>query len=449
MPGGPSLRESQTIRSGHPAGTVIRCGLRDTLLAGVPISAVFFFAHALDGERLAEGLARALHHVPVFGGRLRTRDGSLEIVCDDTGIPMTTYDVDETLGEAIVRVTLPSSGFVEHIDGQREDGAGPPLLTVRLSRLADGGTALGCSWHHGVGDMHTFALFMRTWSACVEGTAPPEVRVLEDLDAYLDKMLPPEDAGAPAFRLPDSEEAAGLRREIDGALHFNRLVQIYFTDAEIDRMRQEFSAAAGRRLSKHDVLTGHLAATIRQLDADTAERKLTMPVNIRRRLDIPAAVVGNLVEDLQLACAGGATAAAIAASVRAAIDDFPRSHLRFRASWAFLEAVGRDRFGDCFPYGFDPPGRAVIVTNWSGFGAYDVTFGGQRPALVSPTTKLPLPWMCWLIEGFGGSGYLSTVILPSRLSARLRGPDGNAVLHRFREPGEPLPALAGAVRKLA
>ena len=47
----------------------------------------------------------------------------------------------------------------------------------------------------------------------------------------------------------------------------------------------------------------------------------------------------------------------------------------------------------------------------------------------------------WLIEGFGGCGYLATVILPSRLSARLRGPDGGAVLHRFREPSDPLPAL--------
>lgn len=419
------------------------------MLANVPVSVVFFFEHALDSERLAEGLARTLHHVPVFGGRMRTRDELLEIVCDDVGVPMTTYDVEETIGEAIGRVMLPSSGFVEHIDGSREQDGGHPLLTVRLSRLADGGTVLGCSWHHGVGDMHTLALFLRAWSAHVEGAAPPEVRVVNDLDAYLDKILPPQDAGLPAFRLPDPEEAAGLRREIDGALRFNRPVQIYFTDAEIDRMQRALSAAAGRRLSKHDVLSGHLAAAIRQLDADTAQRKLTMPVNIRQRLDIPTAIVGNLVEDVQVGCAGGAAAAAIAADVRATIDDFPGSHLRFRASWAFLEAVGRARFGDCFPYGFDPPSRTFIVTNWSRFGAYDITFGGQRPALVSPTTRLPLPWMCWLIEGFGGSGYVATVILPSRLTARLRGPVGSAILHQFREPGDPLPALAGAVRKLA
>jgi hypothetical protein len=445
MAGVPRLRESRTIRSGHPAGTVIRSGLRDTMLADVPVSAVFFYERALDGERLADGLARALHHVPVFGGHTRTRDERLEIVCDDAGVPMTTFDVDETIGEAIGRVMLPSSGFVEHVDS----GAGYPLLTVRLSQLADGGSVLGCSWHHGVGDMHTLALFLRAWSAFVEGTAPPEVCALEDLDAYLDKMLPPEDAGASGFRLPDAEEAAVLGREIDGALRLNRPVQIYFADAEIDRMRQALSAAAGRRLSRHDVLSGHLAAAIRELDGDTAERNLVMPVNIRRRLDIPDAIVGNLVEDLQVGCAGGASGAAIAAGIRAAIDDFSRSHLRFRASWAFLEGIGRDRFGDCFPYGFDPAGRAMVVTNWSRFGAYDVTFGGQRPAFVSPSTKLPLPWVCWLIEGFGGSGCIATVILPSRLSARLRGAEGSALLHRFREPGDALPELAGAVRKLA
>jgi hypothetical protein len=319
---------------------------------------------------------------------------------------------------------------------------------VQLSRLAGGAAALGCSWHHAVGDMHSFMLLMRAWSAFVEGTPPPEVSIVEDPDAYLDKMLPPEDSGRPAFRRPDAAEAAGLRREIEGALRLNRPVQIYFTAAEVDRMRQDFTAAAGRRLSTNDILCGHLASTVRGLDGDTADRRLTLPVNIRGRFDIPGTIVGNLLGELHLPCAGGAAPATIAADLRAAVEDFPRTQLGFRASWAFLEAIGRSRFDECFPAAFDPLTRSFMVTNWARFGVYDIAFGGHRPAFFSPTTALPLPWMCWVVEGFDGEGHLATVILPAALSTRLRGPAGTAALHRFREPGDALPALAGTVRKL-
>jgi hypothetical protein len=444
------LRESRTIHAGHAPGTVVRCGLTDTMLADIPVSVVFFFERELDESRIADGLASALRRVPVFGGRLRTcADGTLEIVCSDAGVPMAGYDVDGTLGDAIGRAAMPGSGFVDHVAAVSARTGGDPLLTVRLTRLADGSTVVGCSWHHAVGDMQSFLVLMRVWSAYAEGTEPDDVLVVDDRDAYLDDALPARDSGLPGFRLPSDEEAAVLRREIAVATRANRTVQVYLGPAEVGRMRQKFSADAGRALSVNDVLCAHLVTTIRSLDDDAEDRFLAIPVNVRRLLELPATVVGNLLGEIHLWCAGGGTPQALAADIRAAVGDFVGSHLNFRANQAFLAAVGRSRFRDCVPIGFDPARKTVTVSNWSRFGAYDITFDGHHPVLFGPAANLQLPWVSWLVEGFHGNGFLYTVVLPAKLAARLRGEAGREALHGYREPGDPLPALAGEVRKLA
>ena len=93
------------VRAGAAPGTVVRCGLTDTMLADVPVSLVLFFERELDVERLADGLAKALDRVPVFAGRLRTMaDRRLEIVCVDEGVPFSVYDVAE-------RSVTPSAGL--------------------------------------------------------------------------------------------------------------------------------------------------------------------------------------------------------------------------------------------------------------------------------------------------------------------------------------------------
>ncbi|MEV7026957.1 hypothetical protein, partial [Kitasatospora sp. NPDC093558] len=75
-------------------------------------------------------------------------------------------------------------------------------------------------------------------------------------------------------------------------------------------------------------------------------------------------------------------------------------------------------------------------------------FQGERPVYVSPAANYPLPWVCWTVEGFRGTGFLVTVVVPARLAARLRGAEGRAALHRFRDPADELPSPAAAVPRV-
>ncbi|MFJ7244844.1 acyltransferase [Kitasatospora sp. NPDC098652] len=444
----PQPRSSRTVRAGRADGRVLSLGLMDTMLADLAVSVVLCFDRPLDEDRLAAGLALALERVPVFAGRLRTEDGALRAVCDDSGVPLAVCTVDGTLAEAMGRVVAAGSGLVDPVDAVAARTGGAPLFTVRLTRTADGGTVLGCSWHHAIGDLHSFVLLLRIWSAAVAGEPLPEAELVDDQDALLDAVLPAEDCGRPGFRLPGPAEAAQLAREIAAGPRANRTVQIAFTEAEVDRMREEFGAAAGRRLSAGDVLCAHVLATLRELDGDLAERMLTVPVNARRWLGLSPALVGNLLSEVHVPHRPKDGPAVLAAALRTAVEEFPTAHLNLRSNLDFLAGLGRSRLGECVPLGFDPQQRRFSFSNWSRFGAYRVSFQDCFPVLVSPAANYPLPWVSWTIEGYRGEGWLSTVVLPARLAARVRGADGRAALHRFRAAGDELPASAAVLPKV-
>src|SRR6185312_7665291 len=307
-----------------------------------------------------------------------------------------------------------------------------------------GAAVLGCSWQHAVGDLSTFLLLMQAWSAAVEGGRLPEPVLVTDPEAYLDEVLPPEDSGVPLFRLAAAAEAEQLNQAVAQATRANRTVQVYFADAELARLRDEFNARASRRLSVNDCICAHLVGALRELTGDTEGRRLCLPVNIRPRLGLPEGVIGNLVNEISLDYpAGPLDPVELAVRVRDAVDDFVRSHLAVRANRTFLASIGPARFAECVPAGFDPIRQTMMLTSWTKAGMYNVPFGGQRPVLASPLANLQLPWIGWLLEGFDGTGLLLTIALPARLAARLRTPDGAAVLHRFRQPDDELPELAG------
>lgn len=446
---GPRLADARTVRAGQPSDLVVECGLLDVSLADLPTSVVFFYPHRLDVDRLADGLAVALARLPVFGGRLRTDGERLLIVCDDSGVPLDTYQVDEDLPAAITRMTLPESGFVDHVQAAQARRADLPLLTVRVSRLSDGGTAIGCSWHHAVGDMQSFLLLMHTWSAACRGLPPPEVALVADRDRQLLAVLPERDAGRPSFRVPDAEQAELIRQEVAQAVRANRSVQIYFTENEISRLRDGLGERTGRQLSANDAVCGHLLSTIWQLAGSDRDYRLVMPVNVRRHLDLPTGLVGNLFSEIYLGFPADASAEHIAAAIRTAVDDFVRSHLSLRANHDYLAGIGRSRLAECVPIGLDPEHFTFTISNWSRFGVYDVEFDGRRPAFFSPAANLQLARVSWLVEGFDNTGLLCTISLPARLAAKVRGADGRAALHRYRRPDEELPELATAIRKLA
>jgi hypothetical protein len=435
------------------SATVIRCALSDLLLADLSVSVVFCYDGRLDETRLAAGFERALAEVPVFAGHLRERGHELEIVCDGTGASYSAHDVALNLSDAISRLTLPGSGLVDDVDAAAARAGNGPVLTVRVNRLADGTTMLGCSWHHALGDMSSFMAFMRAWSNAADGemaTRGSSVTptIVTDREAFLDDLLPEKDSGRPGFRVVEPAQAARLAELAASSRLANRLMQVYFGEEELARLRDRFAQEAGCHVSKSDALIAHLVGTIRTLDHDEAARYLTVPVDLRQRLSAPEGVIGNLLGEVHLRCPGQIPPSRLAAELRTAVADFATEHLSLRTSRALLTELAPGGLANCVPLGFDSENRTFTVSSWRGFGAYDITFGGHAPVLFSPAISLPLPWVSWVTEGFDGRGTLCTVSVPAHLAPKLRAPAGRALLHSDRDATDPLPPLASSLRKI-
>ncbi|MFE0460723.1 acyltransferase [Kitasatospora sp. NPDC058965] len=422
---------TRTVKAGRADGTIVRLALPDLMLADLAVSVVLCFPRALDPEPLATALARALERVPLFGGRLRTVPGGLELVCSDAGVPFGTAESPDTRAEVLPRLPRGGGGYTDPLPAAAARTEDLPLLSVRLTRLADGGSVLGCSWHHAVGDIASFTVLLRAWSAELEGTgaADPEPLVT-DRTALLESVLPARDSGRPGFRLPGPAEAALLAREVAQAPLANRTVQLHFTEDEVDRMR----AAFGPGISANDAICAQVLSTVRALDGHQDAQRLVVPVNLRRFLGLPPLLLGNLLGEICLDSPAGQSPAELAGELRAAVADFTRSQLSLRSSLDFLAGAGPERLADCVPLGFDPARRTFTLSSWCRSGVHGLTFQGQHPEFFGPAGNLPLPWVSWLVEGVGGHGYLLTAVLPARLAGRLRSPAGRAALHPHRDP---------------
>nr|AAL15607.1 Sim21 [Streptomyces antibioticus] len=432
------LREGRMITSDTAPGTVVRCDSSETMYLARYVSVAFFFERTLDTLRLADGLRGALALVPAFAGRLRAGDGGLEIVCSDAGVPLSVLDVDATLDEARTDVTRPDSMLIDRVDVRTGSLAERPLLTVRVCRTTDGGATLGCSWNHAVGDMSSFMQFVRAWAALVGGTAPPEIRVLDDRMAYLDQVLPDEGIAQPGCEPLDRDAMAGRGPELPPALPDNAAVQLYFGADEVLRMRKSFGEAASRRVSVNDAICAHLVATLRDSEAEPTSWNLSVSVDLRHHLGLPRSVIGNLVQSLYVPCPQTG-AGELSGHIRAGLDDFIRSHQCLRADRAFIGPVGRSRFHHCAPVPFDPGHRTFILTNWTRMGVYDVEFEGQRPTFFSPivSSHAPFTWFAMVAEGPWNEGFLVTAVLPAKAAEQLRSPEGRAALHRFAATDDP------------
>lgn len=435
------LCRAETVRAGGAAGD-ITCGFVDMIHSNY-VTVAFIFERRVDETRLLEGLRRALALLPAFAGRLRIRPGGTDIVCSDAGIPVEIFDVEATRDEALAEMLNPGTRYVSTVDEEAPLDE-RPLLMVRVCRLADGALTVGCTWCHTVGDMHSFMLFAQAWSAFVEGRTPPQVLVVGDREAYLDRFLPARDSGRPGYRLLSSEELE-LRGRLGGRPdEENRVVQILFTSEEVDRMRRTLSRKAGRRLSSNDGLIAHVAATVRQLHG-YGDMNVSSLVNLRGRLGMPAGLVGNPLWPVAVFSPSTQDPAELALRIREGLDDFPTRHLSIRSTRAHIDGTGRS-----WPADFDRvlgvPGNPVFrVTSWKNSGAYGISFEGQAPVFFNPVFpdlgSLPrLPGPITSITEAPGSGLLFVLVAPAALAELLRNPVGRAMIHEFTKPGDARPA---------
>ncbi len=170
-------KRSRLVRAGASAGDRVPLSAFDLLTGQIYTPRAFFYERTLDGAALAASLARTLQRFSVLAGRLRSDPrGGLHVVCNDAGVrfveadspvPMPAYGPGHPAKRDF-------SGFVEAVNPLWVVDRDTPLLTIKLTHMAGGGSVLGACIAHGLVDGTSYMAFMEThyFGNCVSHTTP-------------------------------------------------------------------------------------------------------------------------------------------------------------------------------------------------------------------------------------------------------------------------------------
>ena len=417
-----------------PAGdlTEIRCSVADAMVANLAVNIVFFFDRQLDADSLAAALSRTLQAFPLFAGRMAPNYGRMRIRCGAQGVPFSSVISRRSLSDAVRSVNQDRGGWLlDPVNAITARWGRGPLCTVRITHFDDGATAIGFSWHHVLGDMQTAMLFMNAWSAADAGEPIAEPLIVEDRAAYLADHLPSDGAHLPGVRCLSLPETASSLWYLAKHARKQRVVKVRFDDDEIACMRDNYGTRM--RLSRNDVVCAHMADAIVRADSGVDSRTMAIAVNARTRLGLDPTLLGNIITTLNIPIRRGDAAGVIAERVRDGVDHFTDRHSDMLINQKFFDALGPLGAGRCVSVAFDPARWSLLISNWSGFGVYDIRFEGTVPCHFTPVVKVPVAGLGALVEGPGGRGLLFQMSLPptefdSATSAAMR-----EYIHRFRD----------------
>ncbi|MBE9063717.1 acyltransferase [cf. Phormidesmis sp. LEGE 11477] len=429
------------IQADQEISQIITCSTTDRLVEQVPVSVIFFYKEKLSPEPLMAALRKVLADFPMFSGRLKIESNNLLIDCNNSGVQFTlcfnkcslTHALDDLSQIKLRRLV----DFIIADDALKNQS---PLLTVRLTQFSCGGTALGICWHHSIGDMHAFMCFMRAWSAATNGKQYDLPLVIEDRKAYLQEHIIRNESASPSVRYLTIVEMLRLTLYRLTTARKKSAIRIYFSDSEIENMKQAFSEKTGQRLSKNDVLCAHVFSLITDLDDYNKNRYLSIAIDYRDRLGLPQNILGNMIDFINVSLPQSASSFEAAQATRESVNGFKTDRISVLATHQYIEDNGgAKKIHRFINKGIDPIRRSLMVTNWSKFGVYDVSFLKAKPLYFTAVSDFPFPWLCAITNGLSNQGLIFSAYLPTKLVRKLNQPNNLQKLHQYRDSNETLP----------
>ncbi|NCS37816.1 MAG: vinorine synthase [Microcystis aeruginosa BS13-10] len=440
--------ETFMVQGNHHIQQVITCGIIDQLFANLPISVVFFYKESVECNILTDSLKIVLSDFSIFAGRLKKINNNLCIDANNQGIIFSITKDDCSLDHVIEELPkIKKERLVNLINPQKVISNQSPVMTIKLTYFACGGMSLGISWHHSIGDMHTFMQLMQAWSNTVNGNKYIAPLIVEERDLYLQEKLKENNNTIPSVRYLSIKELFKLIFYIFSSGQNKFLLQFYFSKNELNNIKQAFLENTQKSLSINDVLCSHLSSIISEVDQYHKERYLSIIINYRSRIELPENLLGNFISTINVAASDTVNVFQIAKDLRESINNFQELNMNFFSTQKYIEEKGGTKKINRFvSEGINPLKRTLFITSWVNFGIYDIIFGQSKPFYFSYFGEPPFPWISAITEEFSNNGGLIySAYLPSKLAKNLKQNENLQKIHKYRNQKEVIPEL---VRKL-
>lgn len=356
--------EAFLVQANNHVQQVITCSITDRLVKNLPVSVVFFYRKSIARNTLIDSLKEVLSDFPIFAGTLKNINNNLCIDCNNQGILFSITKEDATVNQILEELPrIEKKRLVNIINAKKVVSSQSPIMTIKLTYFVCGGMALGISWHHSIGDMHTFMQLMIAWSNSVNNQGYVLPLIVRERDEYLQANLEKSNNTTPSVRYLNAKELLKLVFYMLWRARNKLGLRFYFSENELSNMKQDFTEKTGQILSKNDVLCAHLFRIISELDGYNKKRYLSVVINYRNRIKLPQNILGNFVSTTNILTSQLVDPFQLAQELRASVDNFQRLHTNFWATKEYIEEKGgskkMNRFVDL---SIDPLNRTLLIS---------------------------------------------------------------------------------------
>jgi len=410
----------------------ITCSVNDHIASHAAVSVVFFYPKPISPKTIIHALENVLNDFPLFAGVLIEQQGQLHIDCNNQGVLVKEVYENCSLFQQLSSFdkTTPST-FVELITPSKTVKQQGPLLTIKLSYYTDG-MAIGYCWHHAVGDMSSFMVFLKALSAFAKNQSYSSPIIIKDRERYLQEFV--RQSKNILTNTPQLKYISWMDtfRFIRAFFSWKKAVYLYFTHNEVESLRSALSEQVGEKLSRNDVLCAHVLNTLAQCrDDDASEHYASIVTNIRPRIGMSLQVLGNYIGAVTIKSTQRDDIYSRARNIHASVKNFKPDNPS-QVLDLIQKNGGIKNIKWMLPPLFSPQYKNLIITNWSNFNVYSIDFGVVSPYLFLPTGEAPIPWLSCIVEGFNNTGLLVALVLPSSVAEQLTQPDVLEQIHHYR-----------------
>lgn len=414
--------ESFLIRAALANKEHVKCSVGDHLAFSAPVSLLFFYPEIIPKQVIINALKTVLHDFPIFAGRLVNSLEGLWIHCENQGVQVSVVHLNQKLDVSLSTLqNLNPMKLVNLIHPFKALKQQQPLLTIKLTYFKEG-MAIGYCWHHSLGDMATFMLFLKALSACAQGRAYPLPHIPLDRPCYFKEHLEKN-----KITIVKKEKALSLK--LVGFIELLQLMKLtyskreclyfYFSESEIATLQEKISQKAGIKLSRNVALCAHLLA-LTSLHRKDKPSYTSLALNMRPRLQLPSNLLGNFSDLVSVLIDRPHQVECAAAAIHQAIQNYQSSYFQHPAEIEkWIDTNGAlNKLRRLIPETLLPKHNQLVITNWTHFGVYSIDFGVAAPYLFLPIGSVPLPWVSCIVEGFNNQGLLVGLVVPSTLAKK-------------------------------
>ncbi len=419
---------------------LIKCSVADKLLSNIPVPVVFFYKKEIPIDKLVETLSQVLIDFPVFSGVIDYINGDLHINCNNQGVLFSITKNNQRLDDTLNSFpTLKAKHLVDLVNPKKAKSKKTPIFTIKVTCFSCGGMAIGACWHHSLGDMHTFMYLMRAWSDTMNHLEYNKPLIIEDREHYSESRIEDNHYDDPGLRYLEGKEIIRYMFYMMFRARNKREIKFYFSENELRNMCDAYSDKAGIRLSRNDSLCAHVFGIINEIDVFTPERLLSIAVEYRRRTNFPCELLGNYITTLRFNEEQNPDSGTLAKNIRKAVNDFQNRFDYFSSKKYLVQHPHANQLDRFIAKAIDPLNKALVITNWSNFGVYDVSFNGAKPFFFTPLGEFPFPWLTFISEGPEKQGLVYCANLPNPLCDKLVQNESVQRVHQYQNPNEILP----------